>query len=200
MLDDYPKEVELQDGENAMVRIATREDETRLVLFFLSISEDERDFVPYDMSERENLQGWFGGPNWEDAFPLIAEINGRIVAVAMLKGYRARWHQHVGDAWLLVHENSRGIGLGRILANELFSMASDLGILTLKSEIRADAVGSIEIFKRVGFDQEGALKDYIKDSEGNIHDLAILSCDVQHYFRLLTERKGNVENVINLNI
>lgn len=189
MLDDYPKEVELRDGENAIVRLATREDETRLVLFFLSIPEEQRDFVRYDLSDHENLQGWWGGPNWEEAFPLVAEIDGRVMAVSLLKGYRAPWCHHVGEGWMIVHENGRGLGLGRLMASELCGLASELGIEKIKAEVRADALAAIKTLKQLGFTHEGVLSDYIKDNTGQTYDVAMMNCDVKNYFRLLREQK-----------
>jgi L-amino acid N-acyltransferase YncA len=177
MLDDYPKELELRDGENALIRVATRDDELRLALFFVSIPEDQRDFLPYDLSEQESLQGWFGGPNWEDAFPLVAEVDSRIVAVSLLKTFRVPWYSHVGEAWMLVHENMRGLGLGHIMGTELNSLAHDLGIEKLKTQVRADSPEAVKVLRQLGFEHEGILTDYIKDSQGQLHDLAILSCN-----------------------
>jgi L-amino acid N-acyltransferase YncA len=187
MLDDYPKEVELRDGENAVIRIATREDESRLALFFLSIPEDQRDFLHYDLSDQESLQGWFGGPHWEEAFPLVAEVDGRIVAVSLLKSYRVPWYSHVGEAWMLVHENMRGLGLGRIMAGEIIGLALELGIEKLRAEVRADAMGAIKILKQLGYTHQGVLTDYVRDNTGQTHDLAILSCNTRDYYRSLEE-------------
>ncbi len=189
MLEDYPKEIELRDGENVIIRIAQHEDETSLVLFFLSIPENQRDFIPYDLAEQENLVGWFGGPNWEEAFPLVAEVGGRIVGVGLLKGYRVQWRQHVGDCWMIVHENMRGLGLGRILASELFSMAHELGMYKLKAELRGDAHSALKVLLALGYIQEGVLTEYIRDNEGHFHDISILSCDLPEYFRRLKEAK-----------
>lgn len=180
MLDDYPKELELRDGQNAVIRVAQREDRTRLVLFFVGIPEEERDFMLYDPTEEENLEGWFGGPNWEDIFPLIAEVNGRIAAVALLKGYRVSWRNHVGDFWMIVHENWRGIGLGRIIATEIFGLAAELGVKKLISEVRADAFGAIRILKQMGYIHEGVLSDMIREENGQSYDLAIMTCNVDN--------------------
>jgi RimJ/RimL family protein N-acetyltransferase len=183
MLDDYPKEVELRDGENAVIRIAAREDETRLALFFLSIPEDQRDFLHYDLSDQESLQGWFGGPNWEEAFPLMAEVDGRIVAVSLLKSYRVPWYSHVGEAWMLVHENVRGLGLGRIMAGEIVGLALELGIEKLRAEVRADALGAIKILEQLGYTRQGILPGYVRDNTGQTHDVVILSCNTSEYYR-----------------
>ncbi len=196
MLDDYPKEIELRDGENAIIRIATHDDETRLALFFLSVPEDQRDFLEYDLSDQESLQGWFGGPHWEEAFPMLAEVNGRIVAVALLKTYRVPWYSHVGETWMIVHENMRGLGLGRIMASEIGGLALDLGIEKIKSEVRADALSAIKILKQIGYVHEGILTDYVKDNQGQTHNVAIMSCNIKDYFQRLQEQTDRADDKV----
>jgi RimJ/RimL family protein N-acetyltransferase len=184
MLDDYPKELELRDGQNTVLRVAQREDRTSLVLFFVGISEEERDFLLYDVSEEENLEGWFGGPNWEEAFPIVAEVGGRIMGIGFLKGFRVPWRQHVGEFWMMIHPNMRGVGLGRIIANEIFNLAAELGIEKLTCEVRAEAMAAIKILKQIGYVHEGVLSGMIKDDTGETHDLAIMSCDVHKAINL----------------
>jgi L-amino acid N-acyltransferase YncA len=187
MLDDYPKEVELRDGEIATLRIISREEEDHLIMFFLTIPEDERNFLRYDVTERENLESWFGGPQWNEVFPIMAEINGRIVGVAVLKGYRTPWFAHIGEFWMLVGENWRGLGLGRVLASEQFNLARELGMEKLSAELRADGLGAIKIFKQLGYVHEGILTDYIKDTRGQTHDLLIMGCKIKDYWQKLSD-------------
>jgi ribosomal protein S18 acetylase RimI-like enzyme len=190
MLDDYPKELELRDGQNAVLRVAQREDRTPLVLFFVGIPEEERDFLLYDVSEEENLEGWFGGPNWEEVFPIIADVGGRIMGIGFLKGFRVPWRQHVGEFWMMIHPNMRGVGLGRIIANEIFNLAAELGIEKLTCEVRAEAMAAIKILKQIGYAHEGVLTGMIKDDEGVAHDLSIMSCDVHKALSLRQNRSG----------
>ncbi len=189
MLDDYPKEVELRDGEIATLRIITREDENRVLMFFLTIPEEERNFLRFDVTERESLEEWFAGPQWGEVFPLTAEINGRIVAVAVLRGYRTPWYAHIGEFWMIVGENNRGLGLGRILASDMFTMAGELGMEKISAEVRADNLGAIKIFKQMGYVHEGILTDHIKDASGTTHDLIIMSCNIKEYWRRLSSNQ-----------
>jgi RimJ/RimL family protein N-acetyltransferase len=189
MLDDFPKEVELKDGELVNLRIITREDEDRLLMFFLTIPESERNFLRFDLTERENLDSWFAGPGWGEVFPVLAEINGRPVAVAVLKGYRTPWFAHIGESWMLVGEHMRSLGLGRILASELFGLAAELGMEKISAEVRADNLGAIKIFKQMGYIHEGILSDYIKDADGTTHDLVIMGCKTRDYWQRLRDNQ-----------
>jgi len=196
MLDDYPKEIDLRDGQIATLRVLHQEDEDRLIMFFLTILEDERNFLRYDVTERESLESWFGGPRWNEVFPIGAEINGRIVGVAVLKGYRTQWFAHIGEFWMLVGENTRGLGLGRILASELFNLARNLGMEKLSAELRADQLVAIKIYKQLGYVHEGILTDYIKDAKGVTHDMLIMGCKIKDYWQRLSDSQIYPGNTI----
>lgn len=189
MLDEYPKEFELHDGENVSLRILTRADEDRMLMFFLTIPESERNFLHYDVTDRETLDGWFGGPDWEEVFPLVAEVGGRIAGVGVLRGYRPRWAAHLGEAWMLVGESWRGLGISRIIANELFALANELGIEKLISEVCTDQINTVNIFKQMGFVMEGVRADFVKDADGRTRDLIMMACNVKEYWRRLEESR-----------
>jgi L-amino acid N-acyltransferase YncA len=188
MLDEYPKELELRDGQNATLRILTRADEDRALMFFLTLPESDRNFLHYDITDRETLDSWFGGPNWEEVFPLMAEINGRIVGIGLLKGYRTRWSAHIGIGWVIVGESWRGLGLGRIISTELFSLATELGLEKLLAEMRSDHHDAISIFNQMGYTQEGLRTGYIKEADGRTYDLVLLGCNIQDYWRILGKK------------
>ena len=186
MIDDYPKLVELRNKNIVTLRIVTREDEDRILNFFSSIPEDERNFLRYDVTEREAIQGWFAGPYWEDFFPLMAEIEGKIVGVGVLHGHRTPWITHIGEFWMMVAGYLRGYGLGRILANEMFSLGAELGMEKMAAEMRADQLSAIRIFRQMGYSHEGVLVNYIKDPDGQTHDLIIMGCNIKDYFQRLS--------------
>lgn len=196
MLDEYPKQIELRDSQKAILRILTQEDEDRLLMFFLTLPEDDRNFLHYDVTDRETLEGWFGGPRWEEIFPLVAEVGGRIAGVAVLRGYRTRWSAHIGSGWVMVGPTWRSLGLGRILMNEMCELASELGIEKLLSEVRADHLSAIRIFKQMGYVHEGMHTDYIKDSEGRKYDLMLLACDIKDYWRRLEEGQQKTKEFV----
>lgn len=189
MLDDFPKKLPLRNGQDITLRILTQEDAAAIVLFFLSVPEEERNFLRYDVTDMEALKGWFGGPNWEEVFPVAAVLDGDIVAIAVLQGYRTAWFAHIGNFWMIVNQDLRGRGLGRIMANEMFTLAAELGMEKLSAEVRADHLYAIRIFKQMGYQHEGALTDYIKDQDGQTHDLLIMACNIKEFFRRLSEAK-----------
>jgi L-amino acid N-acyltransferase YncA len=189
MLDDFPKKLPLRNGQDITLRILTQKDAAAIVLFFLTVPEEERNFLRYDVTDMEALKGWFGGPNWEEVFPVAAVLDGDIVGIAVLQGYRTAWFAHIGNFWMIVNQDLRGRGLGRIMANEMFTLAAELGMEKLSAEVRADHLYAIRIFKQMGYQHEGALTDYIKDQDGQTHDLLIMACNIKEFFRRLSEAK-----------
>jgi len=72
----------------------------------------------------------------------------------------------------------RGRHLGRLLIQEGFALALNLGLEKLTAQMTIDQRGAIEIFEGLGFRGEALLKAQVKDRNGQKHDVVILSHDV----------------------
>jgi ribosomal protein S18 acetylase RimI-like enzyme len=88
------------------------------------------------------------------------------------------WSSHVGELRLVVGQNYRRRGLGRRLARYGLAQAVRLGLSKIVVEVVADKEGDIAMFTSIGFDPEALLRDHIRDREGNLRDLVLLSHDV----------------------
>jgi len=72
----------------------------------------------------------------------------------------------------------RGRGLGRLLVQQCFAPALELGLDKLVAQMTVDQVAAIAVFEELGFRAEALLRDHVKDRDGQLHDLALLSHDV----------------------
>ena len=88
------------------------------------------------------------------------------------------WSRHVGELRVLVAPVWRGRGLGRLLVQQCFAQALALGLDKLVAQMTVDQVGAIAVFEELGFRAEALLRDHVKDRDGQLHDLALLSHDV----------------------
>ena len=79
---------------------------------------------------------------------------------------------------ILISEDMRGKGLGRILLQHCFADAVDSGAEKLMARMTPDQRGAIALFEEMGFRGEAMLRDHVRDRDGKVHDLAILSLDV----------------------
>jgi RimJ/RimL family protein N-acetyltransferase len=75
----------------------------------------------------------------------------------------------------------RGKGLGRLLTQEAFALALELGIEKMVAQMTVDQKGAIAVFEGMGFRPEALLRDHVKDREGKKHDLLVLSHDVARF-------------------
>jgi GNAT superfamily N-acetyltransferase len=90
----------------------------------------------------------------------------------------ALWSSHVGELLLVVGPKHRRQGLGRRLARYGLAEALRLGLTKVVVEVVAEKEGDIAMFNSIGFDPEALLRDQIRDREGNLHDLVVLSHEV----------------------
>jgi L-amino acid N-acyltransferase YncA len=89
------------------------------------------------------------------------------------------WSPHVGELRIIVSPDCRGIGLGRVLVQECFAQAIELGLRKLVAQMTTSQRASVTVFEELGFRAEALLTKHVADREGNLHDLVLLSYDVE---------------------
>jgi len=60
-------------------------------------------------------------------------------------------------------------------------MALELGVEKLLARMTPDQDGARVLFEELGFKPEALLKDYVKDRDGNYHDMLLKGCSVQSF-------------------
>jgi ribosomal protein S18 acetylase RimI-like enzyme len=140
--------------------------------FFARIPEGDRTFFKEDVMDPEVIASW-----------ATDRRNERIVAVGdsgSVVGYLALipgvgWSSHVGELRLVVDPSARGAGLGRKLARHGLSRAVQSGLTKVYVEVVADQTAAVGMFDAIGFEGEALLKDHVRDRNGELRDLMILS-------------------------
>ena len=91
----------------------------------------------------------------QEALGFVALKDGQVVGfvIGEIKGEgcgleQSGWIQVVG-----VHPRQMGVGIGRILAEELFSFFKKEGIRDIYTAVRWDAGDMLSFFKAIGFDR-----------------------------------------------
>jgi RimJ/RimL family protein N-acetyltransferase len=85
---------------------------------------------------------------------LIAELDGRIVGLAGLRGRVHAQEAHVAHAQLSV-AGDRGRGIGTLLLEGLFAWAAIHGVTRIEIEALSTNPGAIRLYERVGFVRDG---------------------------------------------
>ena len=177
-LGDLPAQVGLDDGREMTIRLMTAEDRQLILDFAASLPEHDLLFLRVDITQPDVVDGWLARIGEGFATSLVATVEGRIAGYATVERNPARWTRRVGEIRVNVGPELRGHGLGRHLTSRIFSIAYGLGLKKLMAHMTPDQLGAQAAFKRLGFQPEAVLADYVEDRAGIPRDLLIFSYDV----------------------
>ena len=154
-------------------------DRDAMLAFAATLPEHDLMFLGRDLRHERVVAAWLEAieAGWIDS--LVAEdASGALVGTAALVRDPLGWSGHVGEVRLLVDPKKRGAGLGRDLLEGMFAIAAQHGLTKLSARMTPDQSGSVALFESLGFRGEALLKGEVRDGEGRLHDLVILSLDV----------------------
>jgi ribosomal protein S18 acetylase RimI-like enzyme len=158
----------------AELRRLTGADADATIRFLQNLPEGDLTFLK-EPADDDTVTRWIAdgrGYHW-----VAIGDDGELQAmVSIIPG--ALWSSHVAELRLVVGESFRRRGLGRRLARHGLAEALRLGLRKVMVEVVADKDGDIAMFEAIGFQAEALLRDQIRDREGNVHDLVLLSHEV----------------------
>ncbi|MBW1681400.1 MAG: N-acetyltransferase [Deltaproteobacteria bacterium] len=175
-LGGYPKEIILNDGTGVTIRPVTGGDARSLHDFFMRLTEDDRWFLNHDVRDLELIHGWVAEQDPDRVLSVVALLQGRIIAnaVLMLKVYGAK--SHIGKVRICVDPGYRERRLGTWMLLDLHNLGMDLGLKRLTMQLVRDRdVSLIGAVGRLDFRQVAVLENYVLDRQGIAHDLVIMT-------------------------
>jgi len=187
MLRDYPKEVTIKSGEKVILRPMVKEDEQKLLKFFLGLPEEDRLFLKNDVTDPKVIESWAQKLNYEHVIPILAELNDRIIGDATLHKRTTDQPPNVGEIRIVTDRSFRRRGLGTMLAKEMYYLALSMKMNRLVAEIVEDQHTVIKTFKSLGFRQETILENRAIDLHGKKHNLVIMTADVDALWKTIED-------------
>ena len=109
---------------------------------------------------------------------LLAELGDELIGYGTLSRRELDWSRHMGEIRIIVQAAYRRTGLGRALAEEVFSMAREMDLTKIVARMPVDQPGGRKMFESIGFKPEALLTDWVIDRAGRTHDLVVMSFDV----------------------
>jgi GNAT superfamily N-acetyltransferase len=178
-LDDYPKELELKSGFRCTLRPLESTDEMVFHEFFLAVPTEERMFIKHRVTDPVVIHDWCQNIDLGRNLPLLAVLDGRILAAATLHQQLGGWKRHIGRVSVMVHPQFRGRGLARALVSEIIDLSRHLGLEKVEAEFIGEQTAAMRMFGLIGFLPLCRLSDYVKDQQGVAHDYFLLGLDLK---------------------
>ncbi len=105
---------------------------------------------------------------------LVAEYEGQVVAHAFLDSCTLQSLRHVADLNIVVHLGWQGKGIGKKLLEQIIKSARSTSIIEkIQLNVRASNIVAISLYKKMGFQEEGRLKNKVKVKDRYIDDIVM---------------------------
>jgi GNAT superfamily N-acetyltransferase len=171
---DYPRTVTLGDA-TVEIGLLQAADAGELGAFIETLPTHDLLFVRRDVSHPKVLEAWVGALALGSVISLAARSAGALIGCTAIVTDAHSWSRHVGELRVMTSPDWRGRGLGRALIQESFALALGLGLEKLVVQMTIDQRAAIAVFEELGFRAEAVLQGHVKDRDGRIHDLVLLS-------------------------
>jgi len=154
----------------------TPNDRAGLEAFLARIPKGESTFFKEDIDAPGTVDRWVENAN--GAHRTLAWDGDTVVGyAAVIPG--VGWSSHVGEVRLVVDPERRRSGVGHELARRALIDALEAGLVKVVVEVMADQAPAVGLFTTIGFRPEAVLSNYVRDREGGLHDLLVLTHDVE---------------------
>jgi GNAT superfamily N-acetyltransferase len=174
---NYPRNVTLGTS-TLQVGLLKASDAYALAAFVATLPAQDLTFMRRDITHPKVIAAWMKSVDEGRIVSLAAHDGASLAGCTAIVTDAQSWSRHVGELRVLVAPAWRGRGLGRVLIQECFALALGLGLDKLTVQMTVDQASAIAVFEELGFRAEAVLRDHVKDRDGKVHDLALLSHDV----------------------
>ena len=173
----YPRAIELA-GRSLQLEPMGADDQDGMVAFARELPEQDLLFLRMDITQPDVIAEWIRSIESGRRFTVIATYEGRIVGYGSLNRQDLLWMRHHGEIRIIVSPGFRGSGLGALLAEEVLGVARDAGLTKIVAQMPRGQAGARRVFRKLGFNLESMLTDWVIDLDGTTHDLVIMAYDV----------------------
>jgi len=180
------RKVHLKDGTEVLIRDLRADDVEQSLAFFRTLRPEDRIYLRNDVTRREVIEERIRKMSTGRFLRLVAvDAEGRIVADGSLESESFTWKDHLAEFRLIVAADFQRKSLGMLLGRELYLLAASKRVEEIVASIMRPQKAALKIVERLGFKEQAILPDYVKDIEGQKHDLVIMRCKLQDLLREL---------------
>ncbi|MEM8960432.1 MAG: GNAT family N-acetyltransferase [Acidobacteriota bacterium] len=173
-----PATIEL-DGHRLTFRLMQAGDQDAVLAFTRELREEDLLFLRLDITRPEVVDQWIENIEAKRTRTVVAiDDDGKVLGYGSIHLNDALWTRHLGEIRLLVVPQMRGHGLGRALAEYVFTVAQDLDLSKLVAQMMSTQHDAQDLFHHLGFIPEAMLHDWVIDRAGRTHDLILMAREV----------------------
>jgi RimJ/RimL family protein N-acetyltransferase len=165
------------DGRPVAFRLMRAEDKELFKNFVRSLPHEDNFYLMLDVHKDDAIDRWMKGVESGQIISVIALENDKMIGYCNLHTNDLPWIRHVGELRISVSRARRGRGLGKTLANEVFTLARARGLQKIWARMAASQEAAQSVLQRLGFRTEALLSDFVKSENGRTEDLVIMSYD-----------------------
>ena len=174
----------LKNGTTILLRELSMEDKERSLNFFRALSADDRRYLRVDVTKSEIVERRIQQGVDGKVFRLAALVNDEIVGDGALEfGGEQLWRDHIGEMRIIVSNEYRGKGLGNIIIREIVRVAEQREIEKIVVKMQAPQTSVRAVCEKLGFRVDAEVPNYVKDQDGNLQSLVIMSCTLDEWWR-----------------
>ena len=173
----YPKNLRLNDGKEVAIRLMEpgETDKSAILKFASGLTEDDLLYLRTDITDPAAVAQWIANVASGNSITVIADVAGEVAGYASVHQEPARWTRRVGELRVNAGPRFRGVGLGRALVAEVFTIGQSLGLKKLCGLLTSEQHGAQTLFERLGFRVEADLQDWVEDRHGRVRDILVMT-------------------------
>ena len=173
------------DGRELRLQYMTPDDAPALLSFARSLPHHDLLFLPVDITELEGVNEFVKGLLAGRIGVILALAGAQVVEIFSVVRNPTSWMRHVAEISVIVGESMRHHGLGRLLTEEAFRIAEDLGVKRMLAQMTLDQQSAIQTFRSLGFVPLAILHNQVIDQDGRTCDLMLMHQDVARFAETL---------------
>jgi len=173
----------LKDGKAVTIRRMRPDDVERSYAFFCELPPEDRVYLRTDVTRRDLVERRTTEHDRQRTERVVVVYGDEIVGDGTLEMQGHGWGDGVAEIRLLVARPWQRLGLGTVIARELFHLASRRRIDRIVARLMRPQVGAHRILRRLGFNEEFLIPEHVRDQDGNWQDLIIMRCSLEQLWR-----------------
>ncbi len=172
----YHRVANLSIGSRVLIRGLQEEDRDGLITFFQQVPAEAVQFCKQNIKNQNAVDYLLNPENSLKTISLVAVDMATHQIVASLIVHKGQHSaRYVGEIQqILVSRPLQGLGLGSLILDKLIDLAKEDHLHWLKVEVPVSMKHIVKAFRSRRFQIRAILEDYMADTEGRTHDVALM--------------------------